>query len=149
MICLGAAPRPGGTVSIRELLHPPARKAVEAAAAAQKFAGSGNYRKAVEQLQKAIRISPEYAAAHSNLAVEYIHLKDYARARAEVERALEISGPNALAYLNATEHRYPEAIEAAKAALRADPADGPPARAYTFTMTSRSRSRVRKNFTDS
>lgn len=48
---------PGGRVSLRELEHPPARKAIAAAMEGAKFARAGNFPKAVEQLQKAIRIS--------------------------------------------------------------------------------------------
>lgn len=118
--------RPGGPVSVRELQHPPARKAVEAAAAAQKFARAGNQAKAVEQLQKALRISPDFAVAHSNLAVQYIRMREYERARREIQEALVIAGPNAvdlcnLAFADAVEQRLPEAFEAVRAALRADP----------------------------
>jgi tetratricopeptide (TPR) repeat protein len=120
---------PGGPVSVRELQHPPAAKAVRAAAAAQRFSREGDRGKAIEELQKAIRISPDFAAAHSNLAAEYIRSQEYGAARQEIRRSLEIVGPNAvdlcnLAFLNTAEHRFPEAVEEARAALRADPANG-------------------------
>ena len=118
---------PGGRVSVRQLQHPPSRKAVEAAAAADKLARAGDTDRAVEQLRKAIRISPDFAAAHSNLGVQYIRERHWAEARAEIERALAIAGPNALdlcnlAFVDAAEGRYGEAMERARAALRADPA---------------------------
>ena len=99
-----------------------------APAAAQRFSQEGEDGKAVEELQKAIRISPDYAAAHSNLAADYIRMKDYGEARREIQRALEIAGPNAvdlcnLAFLDTAEGRMPQALENVKAALRADPAN--------------------------
>jgi tetratricopeptide (TPR) repeat protein len=88
------APTPsGGTVSFTELRHPPAKKAVRIAAAAQQFAVSGHTERAAEELQKALEISPDYAAAHSNLGVEHMRLRRFDAARAEIERAIEIAGP--------------------------------------------------------
>jgi tetratricopeptide (TPR) repeat protein len=129
-VLLPAAERtaPGGPVSLRELQHPPAAKALRAAAAAQRFSQEGEDGKAVEELQKAIRISPDFAAAHSNLAAEYIRMKNYTEARQEIQRALEITGPDAvdlcnLAFLDTAEHRIPQALDNVKAALRADPSN--------------------------
>lgn len=119
---------PGGPVSLRELQHPPAAKALRAAVAAQRFAQEGENGRAVEELQKAIRISPDFAAAHSNLAAEYIRMKDLAAARQEIQRSLEIAGPNAidlcnLAFVDTTERKFPQALDEVKAALRADPSN--------------------------
>ena len=41
---------------------------------AQRFSESGQTEKAVEELEKAIRISPEYADAYNNLAVQHIRM---------------------------------------------------------------------------
>jgi tetratricopeptide (TPR) repeat protein len=117
---------PGGPVSVRQLQHPPAQKAIAAAQEAARLGRAGKTGLAVEQLRKAIRISPEYGAAHSNLAAAYIRERNFSEARAEIEQALAITGPNALdlcnlAYLEAMEGRYGEAAESARAALRADP----------------------------
>jgi hypothetical protein len=51
------------TISLTELRHPPDRKAIQSFAAAQKFAASGNPRRAAEELEKAVAISPEFADA--------------------------------------------------------------------------------------
>jgi tetratricopeptide (TPR) repeat protein len=120
------APVPAGTtVSFGELRHPPARKAIAAAAAAQRFAQAGHTDRAAGELEKALRISPDYAAAHSNLAVQYLRLGRYEDARAEIERALAISGPNALDYANlafayAALQRVDDAMAAARRALAID-----------------------------
>jgi tetratricopeptide (TPR) repeat protein len=119
-------PQPGGTVSLRELEHPPARKAVAAAMEGAKLARAGDIPRAVEQLQKAIRISPDYGAAHSSLGVQYLRLKEYQPARVEINKALEIRGRNAqdlcnLAYLEAVEGNYTQAVDSARASLRENP----------------------------
>jgi tetratricopeptide (TPR) repeat protein len=119
--------RPGGVVSLRELQHRPTRKAVAAAMEGAKLVRSGDLPGAVEQLQKAIRISPDYGAAHSSLGVQYLRLKQYQPARVEIAKALEIRGPNAqdlcnMAYLEMMEGHYPEAVDSARAALRENPA---------------------------
>lgn len=120
---------PGGPISIRELRNPPSAKAVRAAAAAQRFAHDGAPARAVSELQKAIRLSPDYAAAHSNLGAEYIRLKNYEAARREITKALEIAGPNAvdlcnLAFLDTAEYHFADALQEVRAAIRADPANG-------------------------
>ncbi len=129
-INLPRAERPGPpeTISVRQLQHPPSPKALEAAASAQKFVESGKNEKALEQLRKAIRLSPDFAAAHSNLGALYIRMGDSAAARPEIEQSLAIAGPNAidltnLAFVDACDRRLREAVEHARAALRADPSN--------------------------
>jgi tetratricopeptide (TPR) repeat protein len=121
----GSAKQPSapGTVSMTQLRHPPARKAWQAMCSAQRFAESGQTAKAVEELEKAIRISPEYAEAYNNLAVQHIRMERFEEAAAELARALAISGPSPmqltnLAYAQFRLNRFPEAIASARAALR-------------------------------
>jgi tetratricopeptide (TPR) repeat protein len=116
----------GARVSLRQLQHPPAAKAVNAALAGQRFAQSGNYDRAAGELRKAIHISPEYAEAHSNLAVQYIHMGQFADARVEIERAMAIAGPDPanlcnLAFVHASLQQYDQGAAAAREALRLDP----------------------------
>ncbi len=119
-------PKPtGATISLAELRHPPARKAVDACAAAQRFSESGHYDRAAGELEKAVRISPDFAPAHSNLGVQYLRMRRYDEARTEIQRSLEIVGPNPrdlanLSFAMAGLWRLPEAIESAKGALRLD-----------------------------
>ena len=121
----GSAKQPSapGTVSMTHLRHPPARKAWQAMVSAQRFAESGQTEKAVEELEKAIRISPEYAEAYNNLAVQHIRMNRFEEAAAELARALAISGPSPmqltnLAYAQYRLNRFPEAIASARTALR-------------------------------
>jgi tetratricopeptide (TPR) repeat protein len=115
-----------GTVSVRELVHPPTKKAFNAVVAAQKFAEAGAHDKAAEQLEKAIQLSPDYATAWINLAAQHIFLKRYEEGLHELEHAGEISKPTAMmlcdmAYAQYALHRYDEGVRSAREALRLDP----------------------------
>jgi Flp pilus assembly protein TadD len=113
----------GGTVSVRQLRNPPRRQALDAAAAAQRFADSGKFDRAAVELEKAVRISPEFAPAHSSLAVQYLRMGRYEAAEVEIRRAIELAGPTVadlsnLAYAQLAMERFPEAMETARAALK-------------------------------
>jgi len=119
-----------GTVSMKQLLHPPDRKAFQAVAAAQRFSEAGRPEKAAEELEKAIRISPEYADAYNNLAVQHMRLGRYEDACQELLKSLEITGPQPQVLANlafAQRHlgRYPEALRSAQAALNLDKGSAP------------------------
>ena len=60
---------------------PPAPKAVEAAIAAQHFSQEGRSAEAAGALEKAVPISPDFAVAHSNLAVQYLRMRRFKEAR--------------------------------------------------------------------
>jgi tetratricopeptide (TPR) repeat protein len=124
-------PSAPGTISVTQLRHPPAPKAFQAVAAAQRFSESGQTEKAVEQLEKAIRISPEYAEAYNNLAVQHIRMGRCEEAAGEFARAIAIAGPSVLllsnlAYAQRRLDRLPEAVASARAALHLD-SDSPQA----------------------
>lgn len=117
---------PSGPVSVTQLKHPPARKAYAAFVAAQRLSESGQYEKAAEELQKAIRISPEYADAYTNLAAQHARMGRFEDAVRDAQRAMELTRPNAsnlsnLAYALVRLKRYPEAVDAARTAVRLEP----------------------------
>lgn len=117
---------PSGGVSVSQLLHPPDRKAVACAMAAGKLSQAGQYAKAAVELEKAVRISPEYADAHLNLGVQYLHLERYEEALGELEHALRIAPPTALALSNLAYAQFQlsrnaEAIHSARESLRLEP----------------------------
>jgi tetratricopeptide (TPR) repeat protein len=120
----------GATVSAQDLLHPPTPKAFKAFVAAQKFSAAGAHEKAVEQLEKAVRLSPEYGAAWVNLAAEHILLKRYEEALQELTHASEISKPTAMlygdmAFAQYCLRRFADGTRSAREALRLDPSSAP------------------------
>jgi tetratricopeptide (TPR) repeat protein len=119
---------PSGPVSVTHLHHPPDRKALGAFVAAQKFSETGQFEKAAAELEKAIRISPEYAEAYTNLAAQHARMGRYAEAVGDATRAMELTKPNAidlsnLAYAQYRLKRYGEAVQSARTAVRLDPAN--------------------------
>jgi tetratricopeptide (TPR) repeat protein len=118
-------PSAPGTISLTQLRHPPSHKAFQAVASAQRFSQSGQTEKAVVELEKAIRISPEYADAYNNLAVQHIRMGRFEEAAGELTQAISIAGPNPVALSNQAFaqrqlNRIPDAIATARAALRLD-----------------------------
>jgi len=121
---------PSGAVSARELLHPPSRSALKAFSAARKFSHAGDHEKAAEQLEKAIRLSPDYADAWTDLAAEHLYLKRHEQALKELAHASEISRPTPvilcnMAFAQYALRRYAEGTRSVREALRLDPASAP------------------------
>jgi tetratricopeptide (TPR) repeat protein len=113
------------TVSVKQLMHPPQKKAVQAFDRALRLSSAGKYDDAAGELQMAIRISPEFAAAHTNLAVQYFRIGRFEESIAESARAIQIGGPDPrnlcnLAMAHARLRRFAEAEESARAAVRLD-----------------------------
>jgi tetratricopeptide (TPR) repeat protein len=124
-------PRPAsGSISVRELLHPPAKKAFKAFVAAEKFSESGEHKRAAEQLEKAVELSPDYAAAWVNLGAQHIFLKHFEEALLDLTRATEIAGPTPMilgnmAYAQYALRRFAEGTRSLREALRLDPESAP------------------------
>jgi tetratricopeptide (TPR) repeat protein len=113
------------TVSVRQLLHPPDKKALKAFEEASRLSAKGRYQEAAAELEKAIQISPDFADAHANLAAQRLRARRYQDALAETQRAIEIAGPRPLilsnrAYAFFQLDRMAEAEDTARAALRLD-----------------------------
>jgi len=117
-----------GTISVNQLQHRPARKAFQALRAAQEFAGAGDNDKAVQSIERAIAISPDYADAWVNLAARHIVMGRYEQSIVETRRAIELAGPNAITLCNLAyaQHRTmhdAEAKQSVEEALRLKPDD--------------------------
>ena len=117
---------PSGSVSIKSLMHPPDAKAVKALGEAQKLSVSKKYPEALEKVQEALRISPDYPEAWSYLGAEHLRLRQYEQAIPEVSRALDLAGPNSVDLCNLAVaqwglHRYPQALESAMKGAQLNP----------------------------
>jgi tetratricopeptide (TPR) repeat protein len=117
-----------GTISVKRLQHPPARKAFDALRAAQEFAETGDNEKAVRSIERAIAISPDYADAWVNLGARHLAMRHYRQAIVETRHAIELAGPSAmtlcnLAFAQASLGSQAEARQSAEEALRLSPDD--------------------------
>lgn len=117
---------PSGRISVANLLHPPSRKAFAAMVSAQRLSDSGQFTAAAEQLEKAIRLSPDWPDAHTNLAAQYLRIGRYEDAISEARHAIALSKPNGadlgnIAYAECRLNRRAEAIQSAREGLRMDP----------------------------
>lgn len=86
----------------------------------------GDFREAAKHLENAIKIYPKLAAAHHDLGVCYLRLREYEKAIAEFQEASEsdthLSEPViSLAAVFYRLGRYPEGEAAARRALALDP----------------------------
>jgi tetratricopeptide (TPR) repeat protein len=116
-----------GPVSVRRLRQHPSHKAVQALMEAQRLAGRDDPAGAVEQPKKAIRLSPDYADAFTNLAAEHIRLGQYEQAIGEASQAMTIAGRDAIdlanmAFAQYMAHSFADARASAEAALGIEPA---------------------------
>jgi tetratricopeptide (TPR) repeat protein len=126
-----------GPISLKQLQHPPSRKAFDAFRQAQKSGDAGDSAKAEQWLRKAIALSPDYGDAWLNLGARHMKAGMYQQSIGETQRGLEFSGPSALAYSNlsyalACLGREDEAKQSAEDALRLDPDD--PRANYLFGL---------------
>ena len=117
-------PKPGDTVSTRELLIPP--KAMKELQRSQTALHSGDIRSSAQHLEKALQIYPRYLEAHNNLGSRYIELHEYEKAAAEFQKAIDLD-PRIMQPFNNLSvalfllERYPDAEAAARRAFDLDP----------------------------
>ncbi len=67
---------------------------------ANQFVTKGNWQRAIERLNRAIAIYPQYAQAYNNLGVAYGHLGDRVRNIEALQKAISLNDHFAAAYLN-------------------------------------------------
>lgn len=117
-------PKPGETVSARELLIP--SKAMKELQRSQNAFLSGDVRSSARHLERALEIYPNYLEAHNNLGSRYIDLHEYGKAAAEFQKAIDLD-PRVMQPFNNLSvalfllQRYPDAEIAARRALDLDP----------------------------
>jgi tetratricopeptide (TPR) repeat protein len=119
------ARRPGGPVSVSQLRHKPEPRALQAARKAQKLSDAGDYRGAAAQLERAVALDPQFAAAHGNLGAQYLRLRQPARAATEFQQAIALDPSVAIQQSNlalalAQLGQTAEAVRWARHALQID-----------------------------
>jgi tetratricopeptide (TPR) repeat protein len=117
-------PKPGDTVSTRELLISP--KAIKELQRSRTALHSGDIRSSAQHLEKALQICPHYLEAHNNLGSRYIELHEYEKAAAEFQKAIDLDSRIMQPFSNLSValfllQRYPDAEAAARRALDLDP----------------------------
>jgi tetratricopeptide (TPR) repeat protein len=94
-VVLGAK---GSTVDVSMLNAP--KKAVQELRKGNDLMKNQEWQKAVEHLQKAVAIDPEFAAAYNNLGVAYSRVGDLAHEREALDQSLRLNDHNAAALVN-------------------------------------------------
>ncbi len=130
-----------GVISLRQLQHPPSKKAIRLFEEARRYSQAHETAKAIGKLEEAIHIAPSFAEAHQNLGVQYARSGRTTEAMRQFETALEIGPPDAKAYSNlgwcyVRLSQYREAENLARKALALDP-DNAPARTLLQVASSR------------
>ncbi len=91
---------PGGTVSVRQLQHPPSAKSIRSFDAAQKASARGDYIKAIEILRGALRDPSAMPYARMNIGVAYLRAGQAEAAVPELEQAARLLPEDAVARTN-------------------------------------------------
>ena len=117
----------GASIAAADLRIPP--KAQKEFDHANELTAKQDYTKAIQTLNHAIAIYPDYAAAYNNLGTVYSRLGDRAREREALEKAIRINDHLAPAYLNLARMDmaagdFPNAVTELKKASSCDPLDG-------------------------
>lgn len=114
---------PSGSVTFAALSHKVPRKVRNELKAAEEARRRGDHEKSVEHLQKALRLDPDSAAAHNDIATDYIGLEKYEAALVELDRAEKLDPAAAVVPMNRAAcllqmGRLPEAETAARRAVQ-------------------------------
>jgi len=118
-----AEPKPaGGTVSVASLSHRVPKAAKQAFDRASNFFDKGDVGKAVQELEKAVALDPQYAEAHSDLGVGYMQLQRILEAESEFRRAIALDPYISVAHSNLGwallwQRNFPDAEQSARRAL--------------------------------
>src|SRR5262249_38144334 len=90
-------PKPGEAISARELLIP--GKALKELRRSESALRSGDTRTSAQHLEKALQIYPNYLEGHNSLGSRYIELREYQKAAAEFQKAIDLD-PGVMAPIN-------------------------------------------------
>ena len=106
------------------------QQAVDDYKAAAKAAQSGNHKKAVEQLNAALAVHPNFALALSDLGVQYLKLGDMTKLADTMETLLKLTPNDPHAHLNMgialyNQKKFPDADSHLRKAVELNPTDAP------------------------
>ena len=87
-------------ISVQKLLHPVPSKAAQEFVRSSEASSAGNVKKAIQHLEKAVRIYPEYVEAYNNLGVGYMRLNQFERAVGEFGKAIALDSTSEGIHLN-------------------------------------------------
>jgi tetratricopeptide (TPR) repeat protein len=115
--------KPVGTVAVTPVAIPP--EALKLYTEALQLSQSGDRKKAIEQLDAALKIYPEYVAALNEKGVQYMRLKSMDRAAEAFDAALKIAPDAFTPRLNygmllVQTKNYPKAVDELYKALKKD-----------------------------
>lgn len=116
----------GGTVAVQDMKIPSAAK--KPFRKANDLIAQQNWKKAIEQLNRAIAIYPKYAEAYNNLGVVYARMGDRADEKEALQKALNINDHFAAAWVNLArmsivDRDFPQAESLLDKAAGLDPTD--------------------------
>jgi Flp pilus assembly protein TadD len=114
-----------GTVALSTLTHPISKKALKELRVAGNFAKSGDDPHAIEHLQAALKIDPDFSEAHTNLGAAYARTNNFQAAYDEFQAAIRLGPRTAMQYCNLAIaamglHKPDEAEAGARKALAVD-----------------------------
>ena len=90
----------GQRVSVNELRHKVPGKALAAFTRGIKFADASDFFQAARSFERALKIDPEFAAAHGNLGVMYLNLRLFDMGVAEFRRTLQLNPADSFSHAN-------------------------------------------------
>jgi tetratricopeptide (TPR) repeat protein len=120
-----ATPASGGSISVFRLQHKVPKKALQAYAKAREHVVAQRREAAIGELEKALRLDPQFFEAANNVGVLYLQAGQLEKSFTAFQRAATIDPGDSLAesnlaYVLLHMQRFPEAEEAARASVRAD-----------------------------
>jgi hypothetical protein len=141
------ATAPAGTVTFASLRHKVPKQAVREYKAAVEARHHADGEAALAHLLKAVAIDPDFAAAHNDIAVQYVERKRFDNALAELEKAEALDPTSIAVQLNralclARMGRFVEAESPARRAVQLD--GGSPRSRYLLQLIVRAENREKR-----
>ncbi len=117
---------PGGAVSLAQLLHRVPQKAIKEYQTGMKLLQKKNEDGAIEHLENAVRIDPEFTEAQTDLGKLYLQIHQPQKVLSAFQRVLKMNPNSGVAYAGTSAallslDRYSDAEQAARRAVEIEP----------------------------